>query len=611
MTLLSSGYREAAVGTADPWGVALPVRESDSVLEWVLVGVGVVFLVATLIIMASNDAPLRYVLLQASLPVLLALAVAYAGVLARRRYATAELRRLARFTFLGIGALLALTAWFEVNDRLAPGPTLGTGVVILTAMVTGAGGGLTIGWLILRRDQQQRRLRETTTRLQAVLDTVEAAILIKDTDGRYELMNDACKELAGLDPDTDVEGLTDEDIFPPEFAERFRKDDQTVIETGETIRREEHVPSPDGERVQLTLKAPLRDADDNIRGVCAVSTEITERIQRERELEARVAAMEASIDGMAILDEEGRYTWVNQSHANIYGYEDPEAFHGESWELCYSEDERARFEKEVLPQLEAEGDWRGEAVGVRSDGTTFPQELSLTTLDDGGMVCVVRNISERKAYEEELERQNERLEDFAEIVSHDLRNPLAVAEGNLELLREEQESEQLDQIAKALSRIDELIEDVLSLARGGRPLGETEVVSVEDVATRSWSVVAAPEASIEVASDCRIQADRSRLRQLFENLFRNGIEHAGSDVCLTVGAMEDGFYVADDGPGIDPSERGAVFDQGYSTRDGGTGFGLSIVEEIARAHGWDVQVIESEAGGARFEITGVDRLDSA
>ena len=106
--------------------------------------------------------------------------------------------------------------------------------------------------------------------------------------------------------------------------------------------------------------------------------------------------------------------------------------------------------------------------------------------------------------------------------------------------------------------------------------------------------------------DLRVTADKPRLRQLLENLFRNAIEHAGSEVEVTVGALEDGFYVADDGPGISEDEHDQVFETGFTTSDGGTGFGLAIVEEIATAHGWTVEVTESAAGGARFEVRGVE-----
>ncbi|MFB6305038.1 MAG: bacterio-opsin activator domain-containing protein [Haloferacaceae archaeon] len=122
----------------------------------------------------------------------------------------------------------------------------------------------------------------------------------------------------------------------------------------------------------------------------------------ERVREQRSQVLESLIDGVAIADRSGEYRYVNQGHADVYGYDDPSAFLGENWRMCYHEKELARFEDEIVPQLYEEGAWRGEAVGRRKDGTTFPQELSLTVADDGGIVCVVRDISDRKEHERRL-----------------------------------------------------------------------------------------------------------------------------------------------------------------------------------------------------------------
>lgn len=103
-----------------------------------------------------------------------------------------------------------------------------------------------------------------------------------------------------------------------------------------------------------------------------------------------------------------------------------------------------------------------------------------------------------------------------------------------------------------------------------------------------------------------IRADESRLRQVFENLIRNSIEHGGGDVTVRVGELADGFYVEDDGPGIPSGERERIFEAGHSTGEDSTGFGLSIVKEIVEAHGWQISATEGAAGGARFEITGVE-----
>jgi PAS domain S-box-containing protein len=335
-------------------------------------------------------------------------------------------------------------------------------------------------------------------------------------------------------------------------------------------------------------------------------TDLTERKEREQALQARSAAMDASIDGMAILNTDGEYTFVNQAHADVYGYEEPNAFLGESWRMCYDEAEINRFESTVMSALRENGSWRGEAVGLREDGSTFPQELSLAMTDDERIICVVRDITERKQREQELENQNMRLEEFARTISHDLRNPLNVAAGQVELAREDCDSESLAAATRALERSETLIDELLTLARQGERVSDLESVSLATTVGRCWQNVATADATLVMNTEQTIRADPTRLAQLCENLIRNAIEHGGEEVSVTVGELENGFYVADDGPGIPPDDRESVFESGYSTAANGTGFGLSIVSEIADAHGWDVTVTESEAGGARFEITGVE-----
>lgn len=211
-----------------------------------------------------------------------------------------------------------------------------------------------------------------------------------------------------------------------------------------------------------------------------------------------------------------------------------------------------------------------------------------------------------KAREEELTNQRDRLDQFASVVSHDLRNPINVASGRLKLAAEECDSDQLDVIDRALTRMEELIDDALLLARQGQTVGETEAVVLADLVTQCWGTVATADATIETACDATFQADPSRLADVFENLFRNAVEHGDEDVSITVETTEDGFYIADDGDGIPEDKREQIFETGYSTSRDGTGFGLAIVQEIIEAHGWEITVGDSESGGARFDITGVE-----
>ncbi len=228
-----------------------------------------------------------------------------------------------------------------------------------------------------------------------------------------------------------------------------------------------------------------------------------------------------------------------------------------------------------------------------------------------GRVLTLTDITERESYRRELERQNDRLEEFASLVSHDLRNPLNVAQGRLDLAREEVDNEDLAAVERAHERMEELIDDLLALAREGQPIDEVEPVELRAVAERGWSLVDQADAELEVAGDLTFLADADRLQQLLENLYRNAIEHGGRDVTIAVGPLAEGagFYVEDDGPGVPEDARDRVFESGYTTSEGGTGFGLAIVREIADAHGWTIEAAEAAGGGARFEVSGVERAD--
>ncbi|MCL9812259.1 sensor histidine kinase [Natranaeroarchaeum aerophilus] len=225
-----------------------------------------------------------------------------------------------------------------------------------------------------------------------------------------------------------------------------------------------------------------------------------------------------------------------------------------------------------------------------------------------GHIFTLTDVTEAEQYRRELERKTTKLEQFASVVSHDLRNPLSVAQGYAELAQEESENaeEYLAEVRRAHTQMDELISDLLTLAREGQSIEETHPTDVSDVVLRCWEGVDTANAELVVDAETTIMADPDRLAQLFENLFRNAVEHAGSDVTVTVGILSDGFYVSDDGNGIAESDHEDVFEYGYSTMEDGTGFGLSIVKEIVDGHGWEITLTESVEGGLRFEVTDVE-----
>mgnify|MGYP000041242908 CR=1 FL=1 len=225
--------------------------------------------------------------------------------------------------------------------------------------------------------------------------------------------------------------------------------------------------------------------------------------------------------------------------------------------------------------------------------------------DDGeikGLIGVTRFVTEKKEYERALKEQNERLEEFANVVSHDLRNPLNVAIGNLELAQEGRE-DALDRVADAHDRMNEIIDDLLTLARAGRSAADPEPVSLHGIARAAWATVDTADATLALGSDVSFDAHPGRVRQLLENLFANAVTHAGPDVTVTIEPLTDdsGFAVQDDGPGIPPDIADTVFDPGVTTQSDGTGFGLAIVADVADAHGWTVTLVE-DTPGTRFEF---------
>ena len=226
------------------------------------------------------------------------------------------------------------------------------------------------------------------------------------------------------------------------------------------------------------------------------------------------------------------------------------------------------------------------------------------------MVHLTTDVTERRRRERELERQNERLDRFAAVVSHDLRNPLGIAAGYVDFARESGDLDRLEPAADALGRMEELVEDVLTMVRHGGEVTDPEPVDFAALAPRAWGTVDTGDARLAVEEPGTVLGDETALTRAFENLFRNAVEHnpdPTEPITVTVAATTDGVIVEDDGVGIPADRRESVLEAGETTTERGTGFGLSIVAEIAEAHGWALSVEESAAGGARFVFTGVDR----
>jgi PAS domain S-box-containing protein len=480
------------------------------------------------------------------------------------------------------------------------------------------------------------------------LDSLEDVFYVLDTDGSLRHWNERANELTGLDDGELVERDPSE-FFVDRDAGEVAAAITEVLETGGAS-IEADLRRADGETVPYEFRGRLLTGDDGDPvAVAGVGRDVTERRRRERALRAlndiatditsytdRQAVCDRTIEAaenvlsfditVINLEEEGTLpvtaisSGVSPEGATAMSVE--EGLAG----LAYREGRTVLVDEvEDHPEANPQGPYRSALTVPLGDHGVFqsvagePNAFDDTDRELAELLAAHAEAAlDRIEREAALQRQNESLEEFATIVSHDLRNPLNVLQSTLDLARETGDPGHLADSQDAIDRMDALIDDLLTLAREGQVVDAVETVSVEEMARSCWETVAPPSASLVVEGGVSVRADPGRLRQALENLLANAVEHGstsprededavehgGEDVTVRVGRLADGpgFYVADDGPGIPVDERDRVFEPGYTTSDDGTGFGLRIVKEVVDAHGWHVAVTAAEAGGARFEV---------
>ncbi|WP_436928720.1 PAS domain S-box protein [Halosimplex halobium] len=508
--------------------------------------------------------------------------------------------------------------------------------------------------LLTTRDVTERREHERElARYETLVEEVTDIVTVLDETGVIEYQSPAVEHVLGYDPD-DLVGETAFEYVHPEDRERVTERFTELVEQpGATEDIEFRMRTADGEWRWIEAKATNR-RETTLEGYVVTSRDVTRRKRREQRLgalhEATRAFMEApdreSVAERAVetardvLDMPVNGLWfyepdadalepaaITDEAAALLG-EAPTYDSGEglSWKAFQSGEVRVYDDLATAEGLlNPDTPIRSELIlplgeyGVMNLGATSEQAFDEV---DVSLARILANTTEaalaRADREEELRRrrrelsrQNDRLEEFASIVSHDLRNPLNVLAGSLEMV-EADDDDHLDLCERAVERMEQLVEDILTLTREGERIESTDPVDLERVARTSWATVATGDATLRVDGARVIAADESRLRQLFENLFRNAVEHAGDDATVRVGVLDDepGFFVADDGPGIPPDRRDRVFESGFSTASGGTGLGLSIVAQTADAHGWDVRVTDADHPGGTGEGAGDDTDDA-
>jgi PAS domain S-box-containing protein len=445
-------------------------------------------------------------------------------------------------------------------------------------------------------------------------------VTVIDSDGMIAYVSPSVQQTLGYEPE-ELIGEVGYEYQHPDDREAVADAIETLeANPDETQVIETRFRHADGSWRWIEATMQNRFADEAIDGILINSRDISERKRQEQEYQelaneykTLLSTVTDSIFFLSVESGESGYEFrferLNEAYEEqtgitteeVQGEAPTEVFGdklGSELEANYRRCARAREPityQEELPVETGARFWQTNLVPVITNGTVTQ------------IIGITRNVTERVKRERQLRNQKEQLEEFASVVSHDLRNPLNVAQARTTLLAEECESDHLDPVVRSLDRMEELISDTLTLARQGQVVSDVESIQLVELVGSCWKGVSTEEAAIDIADKATIRGDRSRLRHVFENLFRNAVEHGGNDVTVTVGLTDsDGLYVEDTGPGIPEDVREEVFEPGYTDASGGTGFGLTIVRRIAEAHGWEVTVTDGTGGGARFEFTGVD-----
>ncbi|AGN01224.1 Htr-like protein [Salinarchaeum sp. Harcht-Bsk1] len=488
------------------------------------------------------------------------------------------------------------------------------------------------------RKQEQERLR----RYQRAVEASGHSIYWTEPNGTITYVNPAFEEKTGYTAEEAI-GQTPSILKSGEHDSEYYRDLWQTILSGDVWQSEIVNTTKSGERyVAHQTIAPVTN-DGEIEHFVAVNADVTERKQYEQEIadlhrtatelvgaDSRQAIYDRTIEAAEVLLDFGSAAIATEADGklhvrsmseNVPLEERPslpveEGLAGKTYRTgeSYLVDDAA-VDETAAPQSEAiraalsvpVGDYGVFQVTDDRPGAFDERDLELAQL----LVLHTRTALRTLDRERELERRNDRLDQFARAVSHDVTNPLALATGRVELLQERYDDADLDDVQYALDRIRQLLDDLFVLSKTGEAVIDTEPVALSTVAETCFRTIRDTDATLDFDGSCEILADRTRLRQLLENLFHNAVEHGDGSARITVGVLDDrqGLYVADDGPGVPETDRDRIFEEGHSGSDGGTGLGLAIVREIAAAHGWEVTVCESADGGACFELTGVEFVD--
>jgi PAS domain S-box-containing protein len=346
-------------------------------------------------------------------------------------------------------------------------------------------------------------------------------------------------------------------------------------------------------------------------------------------------ALEVAAEGIAVMHD-GRYTYMNPSHANMYGFE-PWELLGKSWEELYDSEERTRIQSEIFPLLMRDGRWDGVVRGCRKDKSYFEVELNLAFHEGGNLVCTCRDVTVRNELDrevrrsrDELDRLNRLKDNFLAMVSHELRTPLASVLGYSEALARGVYGELNERQHKAVQSLTfsaqyqlRLVNDLLDLSRI-----ESNSLSLERAAyplrvlasSANELIAGAARAKgvrihyMESEGAALVHVDRTRMVQVLVNLLNNAVKYSRNDsiVELHVESASESTHVqariVDHGPGISPQDLERLFEPFFrgevatKTQDG-AGLGLPLAKRLVELQGGRISVLSHPGRGTTVTVT--------
>ncbi|WP_164997809.1 PAS domain S-box protein [Methanolobus psychrotolerans] len=476
--------------------------------------------------------------------------------------------------------------------------------------------------LIKERDQAQN-----------YLDVAAVMMLVLDTRQNISLINKRGLEIMGYDNEEDVLGknllhnFIHEASRPGMEMHFFSSLENIECNTG--YYECPIVTKNNEQRIVSWYSKSLTDDHNHVTGILFSGQDITKRKKAEEKLKEQTRAMEASIDGMAMMDEQGVYTYVNDAHARIFGYESPYELIGKQWDVLYNDPEIEMFVNEILPEFRIKGKWKGELLGKKKDCSSFFQEISLTALDKG-LISVVRDISQRKEvesrlnlYASQLKNSNEMKDLFTDMLRHDLLNPAGVIKGFTDMLLHEEldgsKKYKLQLIESNVSRLIDMIESAAKFARL-EDIDELEFKSMDlagvirNVAEDFGPQLMAKNIVLDVKVGKSLPAILNPLIDgVFINFISNAIKYGPSDSVVAIDVQDLGdewkVLVSDSGDGIPDKNKQIVFDRFKRLGERkkavkGSGLGLAIAKRIIELHGGKIGVYDNSTGkGSVFWAT--------